>query len=79
MDTFKKKLTQKERQINYYYSNKGQETYRDYYNKNKSKISAYAKEYRKEKVKSKLQQATEDKKKLPIFEIKRGSFILYFD
>ena len=79
MDIFKKKLTQKERQINYYYSNKGQETYRDYYNKNKNKISAYAKEYRKEKVKTKLQQATEDKKKPPIFEIKRGSFIVYFD
>jgi hypothetical protein len=79
MDAFKKKLSQKERQLNYYYSKKGQDTYRDYYLKNKDKISQYAKEYRKEKAKNKenIKDKKEDKKTQ--FEIKRGSFIVCFD
>jgi len=79
MDTLKKKLSQKERQLNYYYSKKGQDTYRDYYLKNKDKIAEYAKEYRKQKIKDKDNIETKKKNKTSNFEIKRGKFIVTFD
>lgn len=81
MDLFnnKKKLCQKERQLNYYYSKKGQETYREYYLKNKDKISEYAKEYRKEKTKNKENIKDKKEDKNTHFEIKRGCFIITFD
>jgi hypothetical protein len=79
MESFKKKLSQKERQLNYYYSKKGQDTYRDYYLKNKDKIAEYAKEYRKQKIKNKEDIEEKEKIKKPNFEIKRGCFILRFD
>ena len=80
MESFnKRKLSQKERQLNYYYSKKGQDTYRDYYLKNKEKISQYAKEYRKEKAKNKEDIKDKKEYKKPNFQIKHGSFIVHFD
>lgn len=79
MESFKKKLSQKERQLNYYYSKRGQETYRDYYLKNKDKIAQYAKEYRKQKIKDKEDIKDNKTNKTSNFEIKRGKFIVYFD
>ncbi len=78
MEIFKNKISQKERQLNYYYSKKGQDTYKDYYLKNKDKIASYAKEYRKQKIKDK-EEKDKKKKEKPSFEIKYGSFVVHFD
>ena len=81
MDVFNKK-SQKERQLNYYYSKKGQDTYKNYYIKNKEKIASYAKEYReKKKIESSNEKSQKDLRKKPKYflDIKRGSFIVHFD
>ena len=75
----KKQLSQRERQLNYYYSKKGQDTYKEYYLKNKDKIAEYAKEYRKQKIKDKEDIKDKKDNKKPNLEIKRGKFIISFD
>jgi hypothetical protein len=83
MDLFKKKLTQKERQINYYYSNKGQERYKSYYLNNKEKIASYSKNYRTQKKNNNEQNKKDleknNKKNNNLFSIKYGKFVVTFD
>lgn len=75
----KKQLSQRERQLNYYYSKRGQDTYKEYYLKNKDKIAQYAKEYREEKAKNKQNVKNKKDDKKSNLEIKRGKFIVSFD
>ena len=80
----KKILTQKERQLNYYYSNKGQERYKSYYLNNKDKIAIYSKNYRTQKKNNndkikKDDKTSNEKKDKNIFNIKYGRFVVTFD
>lgn len=83
MEVFNKKLSQKERQLNYYYSKKGQDTYKQYYEKHKDKIATYAKEYREKKKqqtnKAKNEENNINKKNNNYFKIEYGKFIVSFD